>query len=92
MAAQADPLKVNVTYLGQGHFLFKKQTYDHTGLVQAVQAAYVGQPIDLVSVVVPAGTTLLDRRDICRLRVELQTQVKMHLVVGDGTTQPQFCN
>ena len=94
IAVQAAPLNVNLTYLGHGQYLFQKNAYDHTGVVKAVQAAYPGQPIDLVSVVVPAGSTLLDRRDICRLRVELQAQVKMHLIVGDGTTttQPQFCN
>lgn len=91
LAAQASPLKIPLTYLGHGQYLFKKQTYDHTGVVQAIQAAYVGQPIDLVYVFIPAGTTLLDRRDICRLRVELQTRVDMHLTVGDGTV-PQFCN
>jgi len=94
MAAQAKPLKVSLTYLGQGHFLFQKMTYDHTGVVQAVQVAYAGQHIDFVSVEMPAGTTLLDRRDICRLRVELQIPVRMHLAIGDGTdaTSPQFCN
>jgi hypothetical protein len=29
---------------------------------------------------------------VCHLRQDLLTQVKMHLDVGDGTTQPQFCN
>ena len=94
MAAQAAPLKVVVSYLGHGNFLFQKKAYTHAAVVQAIQAAYVGQPISFVSVDVPAGISLLDRRDVCRLRVELQTQVKMHLVVGDGTTttSPQFCN
>lgn len=95
MAAQAaKPLVIDLTYLGHGNYLFQKVAYTHATVVQAVQAANPGVPIELVSVVMPAGVTLLDRRDVCLLRLELQTKVKMRLIVGDGTdaTAPQFCN
>jgi hypothetical protein len=95
MAAQAAaPLVVKVGYLGQGHYLFKKKTYDHAGVVQVIQAKYQGEHIDLISVHVVAGASVADRRDICQLRHDLGAQLKMHVEVGDGTdsTQEQFCN
>ena len=94
-AAQAGgPLVVEVGYLGQGHYMFKKQAYDHAGLVQAIRAKYQDEQIELISVHVVAGASVADRQDICLLRGELGTQLKMHVEVGDGTdaTQEQFCH
>jgi len=94
MAAHAGPVVVELGYLGHGHYMFKKQPYDHAGLVQAIRAKYQDQQIDLISVHVVAGASVGDRQDICLLRGELGTQLKMHVEVGDGTdaTQEQFCN
>ena len=93
-AQAAKPVVVELAYTGQGHYVFKKKTYDHQAVVQAIQAKYQGEHIDLVSVRVAAGASVAERRDICQLRVELGTRLKMHVEVGDGsdTTQPQFCN
>jgi len=95
LVAQASkPLVVQISYTGQGHYVFKKKTYDHQALVQAIQVKYQDEHIDLVSVHVVAGASVAERRDICLLRGELGTQLKMHVEVGDGTdaTQEQFCN
>lgn len=92
MAAQAGPVVVEVAYTGQGHYVFKKTTYDYTAAVQAIQYYYANKHIDLVSVYVFPGASIADRKDICRLRVDLQTQLKMHLDIGNGQTQEQFCN
>ena len=94
MAAQAGPVVVEVSYLGQGTYLFKKKTYRYEKLVKAIKADHENVAIDLVSVNMPQGTTLLDRKEVCHLRQDLGAQVKMHLDVGDGsgTTTPQFCN
>ncbi|HEY3645005.1 MAG TPA: hypothetical protein VGM16_06665 [Gammaproteobacteria bacterium] len=92
LAQAAKPLVVEVSYVGQGHYLFKKKTYDHTALVQVIQAKYQDEHIAELSVHVVAGASLMDRRDICLLRGELGTKLKMHVEVGDGTTREQFCN
>lgn len=92
MAAQAGPVVVKVAYTGHGQYVFKKTVYDYTGVVQAIQAAHQGEHIDLVAVYVYLGASVADRRDICRLRQDLQTQLKMHVDVGDGETREQFCN
>ena len=94
LAQAAKPLVVEISYIGQGHYVFKKKTYDHTALVQVVQAKYQGEHIDHLSVHVVAGASLMDRKDICLLRGELGTNLKMHVEVGDGTdtTREQFCN
>src|ERR1700756_418082 len=93
LAAQASgPVVVEVAYVGQGHYAFKKKPYDYPGLLQAIQAKYQGEHIDLVSVYLPPGVTLADRKDVCRLRGDLGTQLKMHLDVGNGETREQFCN
>ena len=93
VAAQAwGPVVVELAYVGNGHYVFEKTAYDHTGVVQAILAAHQGEHIDLVSVYVEPGASLADRKDICLLRTELGTVLKMHLDVGDGQTQEQFCN
>jgi hypothetical protein len=92
MAAQAGPVVAEVAYVGQGHYVFKKKPYDYTGVVQAILAKYQGEHIDLVSVYVFQGASVADRKDICRLRLDLQTQLKMHLDIGNGETREQFCN
>ncbi|MFI4967639.1 MAG: hypothetical protein ACHQAU_02840 [Gammaproteobacteria bacterium] len=94
MAAQAGPVVVEVTYLGQGQYLFKKKTYDYAKLVKHIRADHQDEHIDLVSVRMPQGASLTDRNEVCGLRQALNTQVKMHLDIGDGTgaTAPQFCN
>lgn len=91
-AAWAGPVVVELGYVGRGNYAFQKKVYDHASLVQAILAAHEGEPIALVSVYLPAGVTLADRQDVCRLRGELGTQLKMHLDVGNGATQEQFCN
>jgi hypothetical protein len=90
-AAQARPVLVEVAYLGHGQYLFRKTVYDYPGVVQAILATHQSH-IDLVSVLLPAGASVADRRDVCHLKADLGTQLKMHLDVGDGTTQEQFCN
>jgi hypothetical protein len=92
MAAYAGPVVVEVAYVGQGHYVFKKTVYDYTGVVQAIQAAHQDEHIDLVSVYVFQGASVADRKDICRLRLDLGTQLKMHLDIGNGETREQFCN
>ena len=93
MAAQASgPVVVEVTYLGQGHYVYRKRGYDYARLVKIIRADHQNELIDLISVNMPQGTSLLDRKEVCQLRQDLLTQVKMHLDVGDGTTAPQFCN
>jgi hypothetical protein len=92
MAAQAGPVVVEVSYLGHGQYMFRKKVYDYAKVVKVIRRDHQDEPIDLVSVDMPQGSSLMDRQEICRLRLDLQTQVKMHLDVGDGTTQPQFCN
>jgi hypothetical protein len=92
MAAQAGPVVVELTYLSPGHYFFRNKEYSYTTVVKLIKAAHQGEQIDLVSVNMPQGTSLIDRKDVCRLKQDLGTRVKMHLDVGDGTTQPQFCN
>lgn len=92
LAAQAGPVVAEVGYVGHGQYAFKKKLYDHAGLVQAILAKHQGEHIDLVSVHLPAGITLADRKDVCQLRMDLGTQLNMHLDVGNGQTQEQFCN
>ncbi|HEY1773589.1 MAG TPA: hypothetical protein VGH91_10405 [Gammaproteobacteria bacterium] len=94
MAAQAAPVVVELTYLGQGQYLFRNKQYDYRRVVKVIQNTHPNELIDLVSVNMPQGTTLIDRKEVCGLRQALNTQVKMHLDVGDGTgtTAPQFCN
>ena len=92
MSAQAGPLVVEVAYAGHGNYVFKKTTYDYAGVVQAIQAAHQGEQIDLVWVFVPQGVSVADRKDICRLRLDLQTRLKMRLDIGNGQTTEQFCN
>src|SRR5579863_8500087 len=88
LAAQADPVVVELTYLGHGHYVFRKNAYDYTRVVLAIQATHQGVHIDLVSVNMPQGSSLPDRKEVCQLRQDLLTQVKMHLDVCDGTTAP----
>lgn len=90
-AAQAGPVVVELAYLGHGEYLFRKTVYDYPSLVQAILATHESH-IDLVSVLLPPGASIADRKDVCHLRGDLGTQLKMHLDVGDGTTQEQFCN
>jgi hypothetical protein len=92
MAAQAGPVVVEVAYLGQGHYSFKKDVYDYAGVVQAIRAAHQDEHIDLVAVYIPGPLSAIDRRDICRLKQDLGTQLKMHLDIGNGETREQFCN
>jgi hypothetical protein len=92
MAAQAGPVVVEVSYLGHGQYRFRKKTYDYAKLVKHIRADHQDEHIDLVSVKMPQGSSLTDRQEVCHLRQDLLTQVKMHLDIGDGTTQPQFCN
>ena len=91
-AAWAGPLVVEVAYVGHGNYAFKKKVYTYADLVQTIQAKYQGEHIDLVSVYMPAGVTQGDRKDVCRLRGDLGTQLKMHLDIGNGETREQFCN
>ena len=93
VAAQAaSPLVVEVAYTGHGTYVFKKKPYDYAGLLQAIQVKYQGEHIDLVSVYMPSGVTQADRKEVCHLRGDLGTQLKMHLDVGNGETREQFCN
>ena len=92
MAAHAGPVVVRLAYVGQGQYVFKKTVYDYTALVQAIQAAYQDEHIDLISVYMPQGTSVIDRKQVCRLRADLGTQLKMHLDIGNGETREQFCN
>ena len=95
LAAQASkPVVVEVSYVGQGHYLFKKKGYDHAGVVKAIRARYEDEHIDGISVHVVAGASVAERRDICQLRHDLGVPLKMRVEVGDGTdtTQEQFCN
>jgi hypothetical protein len=93
MAAQAGPVVVEVSYLGHGQYLFRKKIYDYAKAVKVIRRTHQDEPIDLVSVDMPQGSSLIDRQEVCHLKQDLGTQqLKMHLDVGDGTTQPQFCN
>ena len=94
LAQASKPLVVEVSYIGQGHYLFKKKGYDHAGLVQAIRTKYQDEHIDLIAVRVAAGASVAERRDVCQLRNDLGTKLKMRVEVGDGTdaTQEQFCN
>jgi hypothetical protein len=92
LAAQAAPVVVELTYLSPGHYIFRKQEYSYATVVKVIKAAYQGEQIDLVSVNMPQGTSLIDRQNVCHLKQDLGTRLKMHLDVGDGTTAPQFCN
>jgi hypothetical protein len=92
MAAQAGPVVVEVTYLGQGQYVFKKKIYDYRRVVKVIRADHQDEHIDLVSVKMPQGASLTDRNEVCHLRQDLLAQVKMHLDVGDGETREQFCN
>ena len=90
-AALADPVVVEVTYLGHGQFKFKKHDYDYNGLVSAVQAVYFYKHFDMVSVDMGSVASELDKANVCPLRQGLQTQVQMFITV-DGEKQTLFCN
>jgi len=92
LAAGAAPVVVEVTYLGQGQFSFRKHVYDYAQVLQAIRTTHQDEHIDLVSVDVPVPLSVSERQKICGLKQDLGTQLKMHLEVGDGTSVPQFCN
>jgi hypothetical protein len=92
MAAHAGPVVVELAYVGHGNYVFKKKPYDHQSVVRAIRIVHKDEHVDLISVYVEPGASVADRKDICLLRTELGTQLKMHLDIGNGQTQEQFCN
>lgn len=90
-AALADPVIVQVTYLGQGAFQYKGTAYAYDALVAAIQYDYAGQHIDGVSVDMGSVAPQLDKAKVCPLRQSLLTQVEMHITV-DGQARQIFCN
>lgn len=90
-AALADPVVVNITYVGHGQFKFKKQDYDYNALVSAVQAVYAYKHFDFVSVDMGTVASQLDKAQVCPLRQSLQTQLVMFITV-EGEKRIILCN
>ena len=89
--ASADPVVVELTYLGHDHFEFKQHEYRYDNLVSAVQAVYVYKHFDSVSVDMGTVVSQLDRAQVCSLRQSLHTQVTMFITV-DKEKRTLFCN
>jgi hypothetical protein len=90
-ATLADPVVVELTYLGHGQFSFQKKQYDYDALVSAVQAVYLYKHFDGVSVDMGTAASQMDKGQVCPLRQSLQTQVQMFITV-DGEKRTFFCN
>lgn len=90
-AALADPVIVQVTYLGQGQFQYKNTAYAYDALVAAIQYDFAGQHIDGVAVDMGSIASQLDKAKVCTLRQSLLAPVEMHITV-DGQARQIFCN